>query len=189
MSKSLKTFLVISILLNTLLIGVLIGHFSKHGRRSPRHPRSQALLAELPKEKAQAFQEAMDGLRKASRKDKKKLESARKQVIEVLTAPQFNAQAFMASLNAVHDIHGELKEEMGLTVSKLASGMNQDERKILAKMLEKGPLGPGPHHRGKRHRSRHPPPPGMGPPGQGPGFPPPDSHRGPPRGPPPEDPF
>ena len=171
MSKQLKIFLIVSVLVNALLIGWTFGHFFRHSRRPGPPPHRDYYLSQLPPGKAKAFKRSMKEIRKKNRKYFKKIEEVRKQVIEALTAPTFDPKLFIRKLNELHAVYGELKEPMAQSVAELASTMNQEQRRVLAKLLEKGPLAPPGRQwkRGKRpwKGPGHPPGPVGPPPHQG----------------------
>lgn len=166
MTKQLKIFLIASVLLNALLIGWALGHFFRHGRPPGPPPPPGYYLSQLPPEKAEAFRRAMKQIREKNKKYLKKIESVRREVINALTAPSFDPKLFLNKLNELHEAYGEFKEPMAETVAALAATMNQEQRIILAKLLEKGPLAPtGRGWKKGRGKFRGPPPhPGEGPP-------------------------
>ena len=83
MSKKLKIILTVSIILNVLLIGAVIGGVSKaHTDRGYKSQRMEQKLAEilnvLPESKSEEFKQRIDNLMQSKRADRRKLEPLEK---------------------------------------------------------------------------------------------------------------
>lgn len=195
MGNKLKLILFISIALNLLLVGLIIGYSTRGWVRHRDHYRPPPeVVQKLSPEKAEMFSKAMRSLHHKNRKTARKIRQVRHEVVEILTAPQFDAKAYQAKAEELHQLHGKMKGQLTETVMEVASQLDQADRQALAGFLAKGP----PHHR--RHRGRRGP--GFGPRGRHERGPPPDErpppwgpppggpegeHQGPPSGPPPGD--
>ncbi len=154
MSKGLKAVFIISIILNFLFIGLTIGHFSKRAAHwGKMRADMEETLGSLPEEKKEMILGAMKELRRETRGAKIELEKTRRELIETLTAENFDPERFEGEARELHDLLGVLTMDMASTVSELAQNLSQEEREALSEFIEEM----------RRHR-RHGPP-GMGPPG------------------------
>ncbi|MFO1462639.1 MAG: periplasmic heavy metal sensor [bacterium] len=179
MVNKVKIILGLSLGLNLLLIGMAVGYGFKGCRRPPPpFPPPPALQGKLSPEHEKLFSDAMRALHEKNRDTAERIESTRREILQILTAPQFDAAAYRTKTAELHELHGKMKAQLTQTVLELAQQLSPEERKALAGFLEKGPPGPGgPPPRGG-------PPPWGGPP-EGPGpRPGPPPQEGPP--PPPE---
>ncbi len=164
MSKGLKIFLTVSVLLNVLLVGIVIGTFSHtFVGRMERGKRALMLLKDLPPEKREMVLETMKDMRKHSRETKKKIWKMRDEIIDVFAAPEFDAGLFDQKVAELHALMGEITGEMADETKKIAAELNYEERKAIAEMIRRGPGppfprflmegfpgpdGPPPHHPG-----------------------------------------
>lgn len=161
MSKWLKAVFVISLALNVLFVGLTIGHFSKRAKHwgKMRADVTQT-LSSLPEEKREMVLSAMKELRKETRGTKREVRQIRRQMIDTLTAENFDAEKFESEAQDLHDLLGIMTMEMAMTVSELAENLNQEEREALSNFVEQM----------RKHRRRG------GPPGMRPPHPPPPEH-------------
>lgn len=177
MGTQLKVTLYVSLAINLLLIGMVGGYLVRGcPRRPPPFPPPPELAQKLSPEHAELFSKAMDSLHEKNRKNAEALDQTRNEVLEILTAKDFDAKAFQDKMKQLHDRHGDMQGQLTQTVAELASKLSQEERKALAQILKRGPLNDGP--------PGGPPP---LPPGPPPGFappPPPGGAWGPPPPPP-----
>lgn len=175
MSKGIKIILVVSVIINILFIGIIIGHFSKRAEHwGKMRSQMNETIGTLPEDKKDMIESAMRNLRRETRGTHKQLEKKRIELLQILTAKQFDKDKFENEVKQLHNLHGDMAFEMADTVSKLAENLNQQERIALSEFIEEM----------RKHRRRG------GPPGSGhrlrPGGERPDDFR-PHRPPPKED--
>lgn len=158
MSKGLKVIFIISILLNFLFIGLTIGHFSKRAAYwGKMRAEIHETIGSLPEEKQQMIFGTMNELKRKTRGTKREVEKTRRELIETLTAENFDPVRFEEEARELHNLLGVLTMEMAYTVSELAQNLDREEREALSAFIEEM----------RRHRHRGGPP-GMrrpGPPG------------------------
>ncbi len=156
MSKRLKIILFISIIVNVLLIGVVIGHFSTRFL-AKKHFKDHfpEISTELPVEKQEMLREAMTNLHKESRGIKRKIHKVRKQIVKILTAPEFNEQLYDKKVQELHNLHGEMAKGLSDVTKKLAVKFTPSERRVLAEIIKRRPHRRRPHDRSGPFR-RHP---------------------------------
>jgi len=151
MSKRLKIILFISIIINVLLIGVVIGHFStrflvkKHFK-----DHFPEISTELPAEKQEMLMDAMIKLHKESRGIKRKIRRVRKEIVKVLTASEFDEQLYDKKVEELHNLHGQMAKSLSEVTKKLAVKFTPSERRVLAEIIKRRP------HRRPRDRSDRP---------------------------------
>lgn len=139
MSKKLKLLLLTSIILNIIFIGIIAGH--SYRRYYTHHHRSDAIITLLDKasineEKRLDLKEKLQKhfQRPPSHKERKKWEAA---TTAILTAQQFDANAYRKQLEMLPDIHEKRKEKRIDVMVELASSLNHQERVELAEIFRK----------------------------------------------------
>jgi uncharacterized membrane protein len=163
MGRTVKIGVICSVLLNVLFAGILIGSLSHRlfTREPPwRHP--PGISIKLPPDKEKLLGETMEKVWMENRDLHRQVREAREKTLSILTAADFDPEAYQVEVNKIHSLMGLLDQRLADTVKGLAGQFNQEERKGLAEHLRRPPLPPG---------------------GEGPPGPPPD--RGGPPGPPP----
>jgi uncharacterized membrane protein len=164
MSNGLKIFLAVSVLLNILLIGILIGTFS-HTFMARREMRTSAAfyLKDLPPEKRELVLSTMKELRSQTAGLKKEIRSKRNEIIDVFTAPVFDPNKVDRKVAEMHAIMGELAHKLADATKQIAEGLTPEERKELGEAIRRSPGPPFPHpvmeHGFHEHGPGVPPPP------------------------------
>jgi uncharacterized membrane protein len=145
MSKGLKIFLAVSVLLNVLLVGILIGNLSHTiFWRMEKGRRAFHFMKELPPEKRDKVKEMIRDLKKESRETRKKIRQKRDEVIDVFSAPEFDPALFDRKVAELHALMGELTEEIAEETKKIASDLSREERKAVADIIRRVPGPPFP---------------------------------------------
>ena len=168
MSKGLRIFIAVSVLLNVLLIGILIGTFSHTFLgRMDKGKRALMFLKDLPPEKRDMVIETMKDMKKESRETRKKIRMKRDEVIDVFSAPEFDAALFDQKVAEMHALMGEVTTEIAGETKKIASELNHEEREAMADIIRRGPGPPFPRFLmegfpGERFDGHAPPPPHPG---------------------------
>ncbi|GEM_PF-680430 len=176
MSKGLKIFLAVSVLLNVLLLGILIGTFSHtFVGRMEKGKRALMFLKDLPPEKREMVIETMKDMKKESRETRKKIKQKKNEVIDVFSAPKFDAGLFDRKVAEMHALMGEVTSEIAEETKKIASELNYEERKAVAEIIRRGPGPPFPRFlmegfHGDKFRDRFDAPVPPPPPPQHPGM-------------------
>ncbi len=139
MTKRMKILLVVSLVLNVLLAGALIGNVSHHVGRRFAFLHEQAMVAQLPPEKQQLFQEAMRSMRLECRDLRKQIGETRERAIAVLTATEFDEQAYQAEVDKLRDLRGQMMQRVANTTKELAKRFDPEEREALGGYLKDVP--------------------------------------------------
>jgi len=159
MSNRVKVVLTVSLVLNVLLVGILIGFFSgdfkEHRKMRADMHRS---IDNLPEEKAKLVKKTMRNLHKETKKTRKQVRKTRKNINKIISAPEFDISAYDAEIKKLQDLHAEIMDKFGKATKELALQMEQDEREVIAELLEKRTFK---HRRHGGKFGEKPPPPGL----------------------------
>jgi len=192
MNKSLKLLILVSVLLNMLLIGAIGGYTLKRWldpafpppppghfmAGHPPHPATSAAtvatpaLDALPEASRQKLKEEMDALFKSHHSQWQEAKELRKELRNVLTSEEFDAEAYAEKMELMHELRGSIMQDFTNKVAALADGLSVDERRALAEMLRRPmkrhgcsamkpgdvPAGPSPHEQGQEMPPPHPHP-------------------------------
>jgi uncharacterized membrane protein len=140
MSRNVKILIVFSLVLNVLLAGVLLGNvFHRMGWRSAFMSDDRALAAKLPPEKYKLFTEVMGGARSECKQIRKQIRERREQTLGVLTAPEFDEQAFQREVDSLHELRSRMADRLAGATLELAKQFDPEERRLLGKYLERPP--------------------------------------------------
>jgi len=138
MSNRVKAFLTVSLVLNVLFIGILIGSlsgdFKEHRKmRADMH----SSIDNLPEEKAKLVKKTMRNLHKETKKTRKQVRKTRKNINQIISAPEFDVSAYDAEIKKLQDLQAEIMDKFGKATKELALQMEQDEREVIAELLKK----------------------------------------------------
>ena len=138
MSKTLKIIFAASIILNILLAGVVIGTYT-HGFKAKFSPRPDIdeALKDFPADKRALVTGAMESLRERTKETKKEIRERRREVLEILSAPEFDPALYDNKVPELHALMDRLGNEFAGTARDLALNLDQDERKALAEAIMK----------------------------------------------------
>ena len=131
---------IFSVVLNIFLIGVVVGHVVKHFPRK----NFAKIAGTLAPEKRKLLTSMMNDIRLENRKTIRQL---RGDILEILTAPTFDAQAYQKKADELQQIRQEMSIRRSKVIKELASQFTQQERKALIKYLR-----PKKGHMGKKHK-------------------------------------
>lgn len=140
MKPVLKWIFALSLILNVLLVGVLLGRNTPDFKPMPG-PRHLAKLdlSRLPDDKKEMFLDAMRQLDEKNAGRSERITAARQAVIDVLEAPNFDEAAFLEKSQQLDSIFSEGKTRVVEAMAHLAHQFNQEERKVLAEHLRRPP--------------------------------------------------
>lgn len=146
MNKKMKTFISFSVLLNVLLVGIVIGGYSKphieRGHKSAQvEKRFNEILEVLPPEKSQEFEQRILDLKALKHSDRVSMRSARKNIMQVFMQEPFDRAAYQQAVQGLNELH---QQQMAIRVNlmaDMAQYLSPRERKQLSRVLmnRKGP--------------------------------------------------
>ena len=148
MSKTVKIAIILSVVLNILLIGFILGNVS-HRFFIPNsfHEKPQDISVNLPPDKKELFLNTMQKIRSENRAVKQQIRDARRKIFSILTSPQFDEDLYTSETEKLHLLRGLMMKRFSNAAKELAKQLNQEERKALAEHLRRSPR----HHRERRH--------------------------------------
>jgi uncharacterized membrane protein len=158
MGKRMKILISVSLLLNVLLIGIVIGSISHRFFREDfpkRHP--MELRGKLPPDKEKLFLDMRKKVDLANQEVHKQIDETRERLLSILSAPEFDEAAYQAETAKLDKLHDLMMQRFAEATKELAKMFNQAERKVLAEYLRQPP--PPPPHRGGPRPKPGPPPP------------------------------
>lgn len=131
-----KLLLVGSLVLNVFILGAIAGGayrwFAVHGGRGAAPPQHTALryaADDLSPERRQQFLDALKGARREGRDYVRDGREARRQVLDLLAAPQLDRGALDAALQKTRDADTALRAEVEGSVVDFAASLTTDERR------------------------------------------------------------
>jgi uncharacterized membrane protein len=142
MNNKMKVFISLSVLLNVLLVGVLIGGISK-SHLSGGHPpaRIEHRLAEvldvLPADKSKEFEQRISNLKALKREDKVAMRSAKKNIMQVFMQEPFDKEAYQQAVQGLNTLHQAQMATRVNLMSDMAQYLSPIERKRLARLIMK----------------------------------------------------
>lgn len=132
MKSNAKIILVVSLLLNVLLVGVIIGKMSHHVGHRWMHQSASELQ---PEQKAK-----IKGLFKSMRNQnedlRKQMRATHREMFKALKADNFDADAYLGNANRLNAIKAEMMTNMSQTIATNAKDFSPEERKALARMMK-----------------------------------------------------
>ena len=142
MNKKMKIYISLSVLLNVLLVGVLIGGFSKphmdRGHKSAQmEQRLVEILALLPVEKSKEFELRISDLKALRRSDKVIMKSARKHIMQIFMQEPFDRVAYQQAVLVLNKVHQQQIEARVNLMADMAQYLSPEERRQLARLIMK----------------------------------------------------
>ena len=122
MSKSVKAFIVVSVMLNLLMAGLVLGHIGKHF----------SWYATFPESKQKFLEDAVCQMEGNTNDLRQKLSEARQKANEVLASEQFDKSLYFAKINNVRELRGQLMTRIAENVVMFSEKLPPQERVLLA---------------------------------------------------------
>lgn len=141
MSRKIKLFILVSVLLNIILIGIIAGHSyhrygMKHGERLAGEVAELLDRSSIAEEQREVLKQSFRNA--TSRPEKTEdMKRAQEEALTVLTAEKFDKAAFRKKIEKNHQNFGKRRQQITDAIVNIASNLNQDERKELAELLRK----------------------------------------------------
>lgn len=154
MSRKIKTFFTVSILLNVLLFGALggiaVGEFSDR----PWHRMAEDLKPETQNVLARTFQKSHNEAKAAYQE----MKAAKEELSRIFSARNFDAEAYKKAVERMRAAREKVMEERFEAMMELGAELPQSERKKIAEQFSKR-FGEYRHHGKKPRMFDHPPAP------------------------------
>ena len=137
MKRSLKLFVIASVLLNLLLAGVVAGYASRQMFDDNRSANQQRVAAALPEQQRELFLTAMKQVEAQNKPLRAQLAKARKESLRLLRAEPFDRAAYMTQVERIQELRGQMLHTMAEAMAGLAGQFTAEERATLATLFSK----------------------------------------------------
>lgn len=134
MSNNMRMIFTISIILNVLLIGWAAGMAYKHYTYNPM----QKMQAEMSPEARNIVARTMQKAFREGREEMKKARAVKKDIKAILSAPEFDAEAFDAKAKTLSEIMRGMGQRRIEVTKELASQLSAADRKVLSERFSRG---------------------------------------------------
>lgn len=142
--RSWKVLVAVSVLLNVFLLGAIAGGawrwFAAHGMaHAPQAQRLALRFAtdQLPPERQQQFLDALKSARREGREYARAGREDRREVLDLLAAPQLDRPALDAALARTREADSALRAQVETAVADYAATLTPEERAKFAEGLER----------------------------------------------------
>lgn len=139
MSRTVKTLVALSLLLNLLLAGFILGHAGRSMIADRVHDGIEQTAETLSPEKRAAFRESMHRSTREGEPLFKQMDAAREKSMALLKAEPFNEKAFIAQGEEMNRIHAKLKQHLAQSIVKATAGLGPEDRARVAEMMRRPP--------------------------------------------------
>lgn len=142
----LAAFLIFSISLNLLSLGIVIGrHVSD---RPPERDHFQWMMHETSNETRKRIKASTRHHMEATREQRRELRSLQRSVLEVISAEPYNEQSVSRELEKLRQLSAELQTSMHQQMLKNLRKMTPEERSFAFRLLIHGERRPRPPRHG-----------------------------------------
>jgi len=140
MSKKLRVAFLLSIIINVLLAGVILGALPHRfiGGTSSRE-RFRSDIDNLPEPARSRFQATIDEFRKSPLR--RQMSEARNEAIRLLVATPFDEAAYDRQVNRINELRQQMTEQMSKEMKKVVRDLPPDQRNAIAEILQRPPSG------------------------------------------------
>jgi len=138
MSSTIKLILILSIILNFLFAGLIIGNYSKsYVKRWDREHSFRKFAGKLPSERRDMVMKEMTGIRDENKGIRTQINKVKDELIDIIEAPKFDAALYDRKVNEMHELYRKKAENIATAIKQMAVSFTPEERKMLGDFLEK----------------------------------------------------
>lgn len=147
MSSKIKFIFIVSLILNFLFAGLLIGHYSKsHMHKYGKDAKFTEFAGKLPEEKRELVLDRMSTIREENRKLKDRIREVKEELREIIRSPEFNEQLYDQKVSEMHELYRTKAKNIAAVIKEMANSFSAEERAMLSDYLE---------NRKHRHKKDH----------------------------------
>jgi uncharacterized membrane protein len=144
MNRTLKLLFLVSIILNVLLVGILLGQLPRRLERgSFREQRIEQSLRDLPQPMQTRLREKFKQMRAAGDPLRDQLRAAREETLGILSAEPFDEAAYDRQVSKIDNLQLQMFKKTGQVVKEIARELSAEERRNFAQILRRPPPPPG----------------------------------------------
>ena len=135
MSSFLKAFIAISVLLNLLLTGIIVGDIGRYFVGQNKRVTLQDVTAGLPADKRERFKDIISHGDQNLGALRQQLSDARKKAAAILKTEPFNKAAYLAQIQEIQQLKGQIATCMTEAVVGMAGQATPQERASMGDVL------------------------------------------------------
>lgn len=140
MNRKTKIAFLVSIILNVILIGVLLGQSPRRFERGAmRQQRLEQAIKDLPEASQTRLRERFQQLRSAADPLFEQMRRAQDEAIQLLSAEPFDEATFDRQEVRINDLRAEMTKRMSQTIKTAIKDLSPEERRRFTAMLRRPP--------------------------------------------------
>jgi uncharacterized membrane protein len=138
MNKKLKIAFLLSIVLNVVLLGVVLGAVPRWlAEPASRQEQMESRIKELPEPAQSGFREKIAQTRKEIEPMRYEIREARAAAIRILSSEPFDEAAYDRQVEKIGELRVRMGKKMAEDIKEFAKDLPQDQRTALAKVLDR----------------------------------------------------
>jgi len=134
MTRHLKIFVSISVLLNLLFAGILLGYSGWHLINGQQHLWEE-MAASLPSDQRVHVEKAMDVVQNDTVEIRQQIDKARAKQAALLKTEPFDQTAYLVQAKEVQQLRNQIQQRRTETIATLAVNMTPEDRLAMAEVL------------------------------------------------------
>lgn len=147
MSSKIKFIFIVSLILNFLFAGLLIGHYSKsYMNKHGKDAKFTEFAEKLPDEKREFVLDRMSTIREENRELKDRIREVKEELRDIIRTHEFNEQLYDQKVSEMHELYRTKAKNIAAVIKEMAKNFTTEERAMLSDYLEK---------RKHRHKKDH----------------------------------
>jgi uncharacterized membrane protein len=144
MTRKFKIAFLVSLVLNVLLVGVILGHLPRGlDARTARHGRFEEALQKLPEPAQSRLRGHFAEIRAVADELRKDADTSRAQALRVLSAEPFDEAGYDREVRKMEELRSEMFRRIGARIKQAAKELSPEERRMLAELLRRPPRPAG----------------------------------------------
>jgi uncharacterized membrane protein len=140
MNKKVRIAFLVSIIVNVLLLGIVLGALPhRFERRVPFQERLKADAEKLQEPARTRFLEGMEKARQEVEPIREQMRQARERTLSILASESFDEAAYDQQVEKIHKLRLDLAKRMSDSIKQVAKDLEPEQRKELTKILHRPP--------------------------------------------------
>ena len=140
MSKTLRLIFLVSLVLNLLFLGVILGRVPHRFDGSPtRQQRMDEVLKKLPQAEQERFRDKFAQIRAAGDPLREQMDAVRNEALRLMSAETFDEAAYDQQVKQFDDLREEAFKRMSQVIKQTANELSPEQRRTFAELLRRPP--------------------------------------------------
>ncbi len=140
MNRKLRLAFLVSIILNVLLAGIILGALPQRFYRLQSRETFLSAIDKLPEPARTRFRNNLDAFRKSPLRQE--MANARNEAIRLLAAEPFDEAAYDRAVDKVNELRLQMSKRASDDVKAIIKDLPVDQRKAVAEVLKRPPSRP-----------------------------------------------